>query len=124
MGKAKKKAAAKTHKRAPVKPPAAAAAAPITHPAAPRSRGVPSDAEQHATVRDVARPFLSRIPAAANSSGYYQSTDETEYRVENGLYRIEGTDWIFQFRHRRLVEVQRAAPPNFGGPNVVIVPAV
>jgi hypothetical protein len=124
MAKAKKKAA-KTHKPAAAKPQAHAAAqeaAPQTAAAGPRRR-MPERDEQFATVRAVARGFLSKIPSAANSSGHLDMDDAAIYPVENGLYRLAGTDWIFQFRHQRFVEVQRAAPPNFGGPNVIIVPA-
>jgi hypothetical protein len=124
MAKAKKKAA-KTHKSAPAKPQAPAAAqetTPQTAAAGPRRR-MPSEADQFATVRELARGFLTKIPPAANSSGHLDVDDAAIYAVENGLYRIAGTDWIFQFRHQRFVEVQRAAPPNFGGPNVIIVPA-
>lgn len=60
------------------------------------------------------------------SSGSYvqvegDAFDGKEYLIADGLYRVQGSDWIHKFEGGGYVESFRAEPPDFGGKSVIAV---
>lgn len=79
---------------------------------------------QHkAALQQMARQFGRAVPAAALSAGAYEVPEEQQSEVEapDGLYRIGGGDWLFTIKGGKFTQAERATPPDFGGPDVVIV---
>lgn len=72
-------------------------------------------------VRRVDASFRAALPAGV---GIHYDPREGDgffarYDIDNGAYRVLGSDWIFTFRAGRLVSVDKAVPPAFGGPDVI-----
>lgn len=88
-------------------------------------------------VRRIYTEFCRNAPAGARSRGGYRSDGRDRFallaphdrhgnptEVANGVYRLEGSEWLLTFNANRLVGVEVATPENeFGGSRVVTVSA-
>lgn len=71
------------------------------------------------------RNFMGALPT---TSAQYEAKEDDRFAsmeadVPDGEYRLEGADWIFKIEGKKLVQANRAAPPDYGGPDVIMVPA-
>jgi hypothetical protein len=91
-----------------------------------RARRRPLTVTQQAAVRRAWGAFARAIPGPIHSSGHWAKPEDLpadRVDVPNGIYRVSGADWILRFQGGVFVEAFRAAPPDFGGPDVVAVPS-
>lgn len=70
--------------------------------------------------------FCSDVPAEARAGSFDVPSDHDRfghhYDVPDGVYRVEGSDWLFTFAKKKLANVTRAAAENdFGGDKVIVV---
>src|SRR5262245_35765800 len=92
---------------------------------APAQRSSEQAQVDYAPLIRLMRNFMGALPT---TSSQYTATESDRFHdqeadVPDGLYRLDGTDWLFTIEGKHLKEAQRAAPPDFGGPDVVMVPA-
>lgn len=91
-------------------------------------------AAHNAALNKFDKAFRARLPAHEpsgqfpHSSGNYVQVegdrfDGQEYPIADGKYRVEGSDWIFTFEGGGFVEAELAQPPEYGGKDVISVPA-
>lgn len=78
------------------------------------------------TVLRVNRDWCAALPPEAVGGSFDVPADHDRfgdrYDVPDGVYRVQGSDWLFTFSKGRLVNGSRATPANeFGGPAVKIV---
>jgi hypothetical protein len=69
--------------------------------------------------------FCRDMPEAARSSGAFEPDDGDprfggDYNVQNGKYRVVGSDWLFLIAGKRLVSAERATEANKWGGKAVI----
>lgn len=74
-------------------------------------------------VRRLNTEFCRDVPQAARE-GSFEPEDggafSGEYPVKDGRYRVVGSEWLFDFRKKRLALATRAAAANkFGGKGVI-----
>ncbi len=79
-----------------------------------------------AFVRGFAARFAASVPGGAASAGHYAAHAGDRFAgevcpVPDGLYRVHGGDWVFEFRDQRFFAASRAVPPHFGGTGVIEV---
>lgn len=84
------------------------------------------DDGRDATARIIRRlnsEFCGDVPQAAREGGYEPDEGGAfsgEYPVKDGRYRVVGSEWLFDFKKKRLVSANRASAANkFGGKGVI-----
>lgn len=95
----------------------------------------PSPARVGDAVRRIQSEFCRRLPPGARSNEGYRSDGNDRFAlldpcdrqgepvdIPDGVYRVEGGDWLLTFRRSRLVAAEVATPANeFGGAAVITV---
>ncbi|MBI5112874.1 MAG: hypothetical protein HZA68_12975 [Rhodovulum sp.] len=116
-----------SHKSTKIKPSAPAPATPEgtslaadMADTAPIAAIVPGTAAE--AIRARAGEFTRAVPEGAVRSGVHDLGDGVPIAAADGVYRVIGQDWLYRVAGGRLVEIRRADPPDFGGPDVIEVP--
>jgi len=78
-----------------------------------------------AIMRALNADFCGSVPEAARA-GHYEVTEgdrffDKPYCVPDAVYRVTGSEWLLKIEVQRFVSAARAAPPDFGGADVVKV---
>jgi aminopeptidase N len=77
-------------------------------------------------IRALNASFCRDMPEEARAGAYEPTADEGEfggeYAVANGIYRVLGSEWVFEIKGKRLIRAFNARPENkWGGDKVVQV---
>lgn len=85
--------------------------------------------EYEDAVRRFNAKWSNSLPPRAVSTGHFEPNREDDpYRNEqvrapNGIYRVEGADWLLTIKGEVFIEAAKAVPPDYGGKGVVSIPA-
>jgi hypothetical protein len=89
----------------------------------------PGDPKVETAVRALQQRVMQTMPSEAVAGFVFAPAEghalyelETE-NIPDGMYRVQGSDWILTVEDGKFKSAERAMPPEFGGPDVVSVRA-